>query len=84
MRICAHLEGLIRWAYKHGVELSFSRPGKPTDNDDAREKIEAWRRGYNETRPHGSLGWATPAEYACRAARLLTTKGPEISTSERS
>src|SRR5262249_28459909 len=21
-----------RWAYEHGVELDFSRPGKPTDN----------------------------------------------------
>jgi putative transposase len=31
---------------------------------DAREKIEAWRIGYNESRPHGSLGWLTPAEFA--------------------
>lgn len=21
-----------KWAYEHGVELDFSRPGKPTDN----------------------------------------------------
>jgi hypothetical protein len=62
------------WAYRHGVELDFSRPGKPTDNAfieafngrlraeclnthwflslaDAREKLEAWRRYYNEERP---------------------------------
>jgi Integrase core domain len=48
--------------------------------------VEAWRRGYNETRPHGSLGWATPAEYArqCLARQALTaTKEPESSTSER-
>ncbi len=25
-------KALDRWAYEHGVELSFSRPGKPTDN----------------------------------------------------
>jgi putative transposase len=55
--------------------------------DDARAKIEAWRGGYNEARPHGSLGWATPAEYArqCLACQALAEpKEPEISTSERS
>jgi hypothetical protein len=102
-------KALDRWAYEHGVELAFSRPGKPTDNahieafngrlrqeclnqhwflslDDAREKIEAWRTSYNETRPHGSFGWATPAEYArqCLARQALAaTREPEISTSER-
>jgi len=36
---------------------------------DARIKIEAWRRDYNESRPHTSLGWLTPNEYAAAAAR---------------
>jgi putative transposase len=36
---------------------------------DARAKIEAWRRFYNESRPHTSLGWMTPSEYAAAAAR---------------
>ena len=35
---------------------------------DARAKIEAWRRDYNESRPHTSLGWKTPSEYAAAAA----------------
>ena len=35
--------------------------------DDARSKIEAWRRDYNEVRPHTSLGWMTPAEFASSA-----------------
>jgi len=71
------------WAYRHGVELDFSRPGKPTDNAfieafngrfraeclnthwflslaDAREKLEAWRRYYNEDRPHGAIGYKAP------------------------
>lgn len=71
------------WAYQHGVELDFSRPGKPTDNAfieafngrfraeclnahwflslaDAREKLEAWRRYYNEDRPHGAIGYKAP------------------------
>jgi putative transposase len=96
-------KALDRWAYEHGVELAFSRPGKPTDNahieafngrlrqeclnqhwflslSDAREKVEVWRRGYNETRAHDSLGWATPAECArqCLARQALkATKEPE-------
>jgi len=37
---------------------------------DARAKIEAWRRDYNESRPHTSLGWLTPVEYAAAAARI--------------
>jgi putative transposase len=32
--------------------------------DDARDKVEAWRRDYNEERPHSALGNATPEEYA--------------------
>jgi len=36
---------------------------------DARAKIEAWRRQYNESRPHTALGWLTPQEYAFAAAR---------------
>ena len=78
-----------KWAYEHGVELDFSRPGKPTDNaavesfngrlrqeclnanwflslQDARDKIAAWRRDYNENRPHSALEWATPTEFARR------------------
>jgi putative transposase len=35
---------------------------------DARAKIETWRRGYNENRPHTSLGWLTPVDYAATAA----------------
>ncbi|MFQ6017067.1 MAG: IS3 family transposase [Kiloniellaceae bacterium] len=31
---------------------------------DARETIEAWRRDYNTERPHSSLGYITPEEFA--------------------
>jgi putative transposase len=31
---------------------------------DAREKIESWRTGYNTFRPHSSLGNLTPSKYA--------------------
>ena len=35
---------------------------------DAKEKIEAWRKRYNEERPHSSLGGLTPREFAERLA----------------
>ena len=30
----------------------------------ARAVLEAWRRDYNEQRPHSKLGWMTPGDYA--------------------
>lgn len=102
-------KAMDRWAYENGVELDFSRPGRPTDNakvesfngrlreeclnahwflslDDAKRKIEAWRRYYNEARPHTALDWATPAEFARRCGLQPTSavsEEPEISTSDR-
>lgn len=32
--------------------------------EDAREKVEEWRQDYNRERPHGSLGYMPPLEYA--------------------
>lgn len=34
---------------------------------DAKQTIEAWRREYNESRPHRVLGEQTPAEFACQS-----------------
>jgi len=28
--------------------------------------VGAWRRDYNEARPHSSLGYLTPAEFAAQ------------------
>jgi putative transposase len=36
---------------------------------DAKRKIAEWRVEYNEERPHSSLGYLTPSEYAARAAK---------------
>ena len=33
---------------------------------EARVILESWRVEYNERRPHSSLGYRTPSEYACR------------------
>ena len=32
--------------------------------ENAKTKIEAWRRDYNETRPHSALNWMSPNEFA--------------------
>ncbi|AZR21599.1 hypothetical protein XvhCFBP2543_14060 [Xanthomonas vasicola] len=50
---------------------------------DARNKIEAWRKFYNEQRPHRALAWKTPAEFAREhgpQANLQAPKKVEIST----
>jgi hypothetical protein len=36
--------------------------------DEARRIIEAWRVDYNTVRPHSSLGYRTPAEFAAEIA----------------
>ena len=41
-----------------------------TDLEDARSKIEAWRRDYNEVRPHSSLDNRTPMEFSRSATGL--------------
>jgi putative transposase len=35
-----------------------------TSLSDARRKIESWRQDYNQQRPHSSLGYLPPAEFA--------------------
>jgi transposase InsO family protein len=37
---------------------------------DARHKIEAWRQEYNNERPHSSLDYRTPREFADRIANV--------------
>ena len=46
---------------------------------DARRKIAAWREEYNERRPHSSLGYRTPLEFAQVAAG-----SPSLSSINRS
>jgi len=37
--------------------------------DDARSKVEAWRRHYNEDRPHSDLGSLAPGEFAASSGQ---------------
>lgn len=53
-----------------------------TSLQDARGKIEAWRRDYNEGRPHSALNYQTPAEFA-RAWGALSFPLPNADTAER-
>jgi putative transposase len=46
----------------------------------AKVVIEAWRRHYNEVRPHSSLGYLTPAEFA---AKLEQTNAAPASATGR-
>ena len=41
--------------------------------EDAREKIEAWRREYNSERPHSSLGNRTPDEFIDQIQQQTTS-----------
>ena len=84
---------LDQWAYLTGVNLEFSRRGKPTDNglieafngrlraeclnenwflslDDARSKVESWRRHYNGDRPHSALGNLAPRVFAASRSQV--------------
>lgn len=85
------------WAYRRGVQLDFTRPGKPTDNGhiesfngrlrdeclnvqqfhsvaDARQKLEAWRRDYNQVRPHSARGHLTPSEFVIHRQEQRTVE----------
>jgi transposase InsO family protein len=44
---------------------------------DAKREIAAWRTEYNEERPHSSLGYLTPKEYAAR--ETMKRRSPKIS-----
>jgi len=51
-----------------------------TSLGDARRIIEAWRMDYNTVRPHSSLGYLTPEEYAAAiAARPASPPTPVVS-----
>lgn len=41
-----------------------------TSLSDARQKVETWRLDYNQQRPHSSLDYLPPAEFARKAAEM--------------
>jgi transposase InsO family protein len=45
---------------------------------DARQKIEQWRMEYNGERPHSSLAYSTPREYAEACSELTSRMAGEV------
>jgi len=78
-RLCCRGTALIEPGkpWQNGVTESFN--GKFRDEclslewfrsrAEAKVIIEAWRRHYNEVRPHSSLDYLTPNEFVAQAAR---------------
>jgi hypothetical protein len=46
---------------------------------DAREKIASWKQDYNERRPHSSLQYRTPMQFARESASFYVDEGKEAS-----
>jgi len=59
----AHVESFHGRLREEGLNVSWFQ-----NLFDARRKIAAWRKEYNQERPHSSLGYRTPEEFAGRFA----------------
>jgi len=51
-------------ATKSACSFRERRASAHTSFDEVRILIERWRREYNDVRPHSSLGYVSPAEFA--------------------
>ena len=58
--VCESFNSRLRDEYLHQTDL--------INEDDARMKARAWREDFNTRRPHSSLGYLTPSEFALRSA----------------
>ncbi|GAA4422398.1 hypothetical protein GCM10023155_05960 [Bremerella cremea] len=58
--LCESFNSRLRDEYLHQTDL--------LSEADARIKARAWREDFNERRPHSSLGYQTPLEFARRCA----------------
>jgi transposase InsO family protein len=52
--------------------------------DEMQEKVQSWRRNYNEERPHSSLGNATPEAFAAfiEPQKAAHNREIEVATNE--
>lgn len=46
---------------------------------DAKQKLLEWKQDYNHNRPHSSLGWLTPTEFA---AQWRSKQTDEVKTTQ--
>lgn len=58
--LCESFNGKLRDEYLHQTEL--------LSEEDARVKARGWQDDFNNRRPHSSLGYLTPSEFARRCA----------------
>jgi putative transposase len=65
-----------KWAYERGIELDFSRLGKPTDN----AKVESFngRCGRSASTPTGSCPWRTPGARLTSGGSTITRGAPTL------
>src|SRR5262249_55025813 len=53
-------KALLSWIVAQGIPRRVSEPRMFRSHAEAKGIIEAWRRHYNEVRPHSSLDYLTP------------------------
>ena len=58
--VCESFNSRLRDEYLHQTDL--------VSEEDARRKARAWQDDFNTRRPHSSLGYLTPSEFAIRCA----------------
>ena len=58
--VCESFNSRLRDEYLHQCDV--------TSEADARSKARAWKDDFNDVRPHSSLGYLTPSEFARRCA----------------
>ena len=64
----AYIESFNGWLREECLNLNWFQ-----NLFDARRKVSAWKLDYNQQRPHRSLGYRTPAEFA----QQLTSYGKD-------
>ena len=47
--------------------------------EDARDKVERWRRDYNEFRPHSAITYLTPVEFARKSGLAAVLESAFVS-----
>ncbi len=85
-RVMVHGKTVRRGAQKRADYILFYKSNLPLavveakDNKlrQARAIIEAWRQDYNGARPHSSLGYRTPLEYAAALQAAETSCGHQV------
>ncbi len=69
----------LAWGTERKIDMVHIEPGRPVQNafvESFHGKLRAWKKEYNEERPHSSLGYLAPREFARRVAALRSPTAP--------